>query len=40
MRGLNAPVLFNLENWGLVEHDLPETSPAVNVAAAALEVGR
>jgi hypothetical protein len=28
MRALQAPLIFNLPDWGLAEHDLRETSPA------------
>ena len=27
MRRLNAPIIFNPENWGLADFDLPETKP-------------
>jgi hypothetical protein len=40
MRSLRAPVIFNLPDWGLVEQDLPESSPFVTASAAMSEVGR
>jgi hypothetical protein len=38
MRMLRAPVIFNLEDWGLAKISLPEDDPAVVVPATAPQV--
>ncbi|MBZ5609134.1 MAG: hypothetical protein LAP38_12805 [Acidobacteriia bacterium] len=40
MRSRHAPILFNLEDWGLVEHELAESSPAATLTAVGSEAGR
>jgi hypothetical protein len=40
MRRLGAPMIFNSENWGLADFDLPETTPAGAPTGSGLTGGR
>jgi hypothetical protein len=39
MNRLHAPMIFNHENWGLVEFDLKETLVPANEANLSSEIG-